>query len=86
MSDDVIGLDDISKEIFPFEVMGLWDGLPSGRSLDDAFVVDIPDVELVFVFGVGALNENFEVISGGNGFDGIPVGCGGFVGVAFFVF
>ena len=28
-SDDVIGLDDISKEFFPFEAMGLGDGLPS---------------------------------------------------------
>ena len=54
--------------------------------MDDAFVVDIPDVELVFVFGVSALNKNFEVISGGNGFDGIPVGCGGEFGFVFLVF
>ena len=87
MSDDVIGLDDIAKEIFPFEVMGLWDGFPTGGSLDDAFVVDVPNVELVFIFGVGALNENFEVVSGGDCFDGIPgLGGGGFFGVTFFVF
>ena len=52
----------------------------------DAFVVDSPDEELVFVCGVGALNETFEVIAGGNGFDGIPVGSGGEFGFVFLVF
>ena len=44
-ADDVIGLDDVSKESFPVEVMGLGDGLPAGGALDDAFAVDIPGQE-----------------------------------------
>ena len=75
VSEDAIGLDDIAKEIFPVEVMGLGDGLPTGGSLDDAVVVDIPDKESIGVFGVGALNENFEVVAGGYCFDGIPGLC-----------
>ena len=87
MADDVIGLDDVAKEFFPVEVMGLGDGLPTGGSLDDAVVVDIPDKELIGVFGVGALNENFEVVAGGDCLDGIPGLCGGgFFLINFFVF
>ena len=86
-ADDTIGLDEIAKEIFPVEVIGLWDRFPVGAFGDASFAVDIPENEIVFVFVIAVFCKDFEVVAGWNGFDGIPGGCcGGFKGSTFAVF